>query len=592
VSSTVVIEVVAAGAVVNLLLLTTRSLARLPGPIRWAWTRTRPLPLGSLKRKGGEWRRWRLAQVLAWYADRPLRVYPFEAGKDADGNDVDASAVSAALSSAMTRIGTIRRSGVDAMSAPVSASSAIEAIADGLKAAPAGGQLAAAALRLLRWFFARGELQLRGHALSSAANGPGLALTISTASGRTIERLTVWAREFEPMIGPYHSLDHGDRADGLLRVAIVGAVWTHFTILSDIWRLREQDLVARLSTSVWRSYAFMQIGIECEAVRGPAVARALYARAVDADPRNVVAQFNLASMELLDELLGEVRIAGLTRLEGIDNELQRTAKSSGLNDGVGRPEDPDGLLKRDPLRYQLSYKLVSASLNSDVRAEAEAGLPAGGPWPRHKRVSLGREHFRRLNDNLSEIERTLVLLELGSTDEWPEADSSAWSERRSLLCKIEGPMLVLWAIVLLRVGRSDRKHWTSAAHSERLPKTLLDARTTRAWLIRRLLAEKLTPGQAIAAVRSEHVWSTSRTRFNLACWYADINSLGTSLRELELGLECGGASARWRITDWQLRHLAESYEPEWKMLTCRYAMAKPPADENGHRALPLSIAPA
>src|SRR6202046_2815350 len=182
--------------VLNVLLRLARTCVRSAKVMPWVWKRSLPAPLSDTGSRPSQQLLILLALGLAKFAERPLRVEPFEGGKD-----VDAAGVSSAWSAAMTRIGSLRRSGVDSVTAPVAASSALDAIAGGVKAAPAGGELAAALLRLGWWLLARGELQLSGRVLESESAGPGLALTIATASGRTIERLTVWAWEFEPMLG-------------------------------------------------------------------------------------------------------------------------------------------------------------------------------------------------------------------------------------------------------------------------------------------------------------------------------------------------------------------------------------------------------
>src|ERR1700722_2051093 len=352
--------------VLNVFLRVARTCVRSAKVMPWVWKHSLPAPLSSTGSRQSQKLLTVLALGLAKFSERPLRVEPFEGGKD-----VDAAGVSSALSAAMTRIGSLRRSGVDSVTAPVAASSALDAIAGGVKAAPAGGELAAALLRLGWWLLARGELQLSGRVLDSEAAGPGLALTIATASGRTIERLTVWAWEFEPVLGESPS-KHAE-TDRLMCIATAGAVWTHFTILSDIWHLGEGDLRELLQTAVWRSYAFMQVGLEGKDHRGLDLTRALYARAVDADPHNLVAQFNLASLELDDAWFEDVRGAGLLRLQRVHDELDGDEQLDCAPSAspAGRLDRERALLGRDPLHYQVAYKRGACKLNEDVLADSE-----------------------------------------------------------------------------------------------------------------------------------------------------------------------------------------------------------------------------
>jgi hypothetical protein len=502
---------------------------------------------------------------LAKFAERPLRVEPFEGGKD-----VDAAGVSSALSAAMTRIGSLRRSGVDSVTAPVAASSALDAIAGGVKAAPAGGELAAALLRVGWWLLARGELQLSGRVLESEAAGPGLALTIATASGRTIDRVTVWAWEFEPALGE----DLGEQAvaDRLLCIATAGAVWTHFTILFDIWHLRERDLCELLQTAVWRSYAFMQVGFEGKDHRSSDLTRALYARAVDADPRNAVAQFNLASLELEDVWFENVRRAGLLRLQRVHDELDGEALPDCAPHAspADRLERERALLDRDSLHYQVAYKRGASKLNDEVVAEAkrEAGYADGSADTR----GLCPADASDIAMHLRDLEETLQVLHACDRRRWPAAGTKGWRELSQMLSAIEGTTLVLWAMVAARAGRPDGSAWPAEDLSDPEEAAGADSRAQgqRVQLIKRLWDKSLTPGVAVHFARSNHVWRTSRTRLNLACWYADLRLPSDALRELELGLECGGEAAGRRIEDPQLRRVRAACAADWDKLVERY----------------------
>jgi hypothetical protein len=586
----------------------TRSVLRRPKPIHWVWSELRRRPLGCAPRTSREKARWALARALAWYAGRPLRVQPFE-GKQG----VDAAAVSSALSAAMTHIGSSRKSGVDMVSAPITAGTAMEAVAEAVKGAPSGGQLAAGLLRLFGWLIARGELQLSGHVLSSRMRGPGVALTIATAGGRVLERETLWASDFEPAVGADEAFDDGDDADRLLRVATAGAVWTHFTIFSEVWYLSEEELETNFQTSSWQSYALMQVGIDGQAKRRPDVTRALYARAVDADPSNLVAQFNLASLELRDELLAQVRTAGVERLDAVHESLH-------LRDGscaekylraIDAKEEAR-LLDCDPLHHQVVYKQVAAKLNHDLALEAlyEASLPGrwlasippyalwltqgspewpGGEWWRTNPLSLECADLEEIREHLWTLEQTLVVLYEANKERWSKADSKQWIDLKHVLSAVEGPMVLLWAMIAVRVGRPVWMPWSQndlrepGGPSAQIYDTKDPHQATRRWLIERLRCGRLTPGEAVGYARSSAVPRTSRTRFNLACWFADADRLAESLRELELSLESGGELAGRRLYDVQLRRVRKAHRKEWRKLQSRYAPTPPGARAGGDR---------
>ncbi len=597
----------------NALLRISRTGVRSRWVMPWVWKRSLPDSLSSTGRHPRKRLLALVAMGLSKFAERPLRVEPFEGGQD-----VDAAGVSSALSAAMTRIGSLRRSGVDSVTAPVAASSALDAIAGGVKAAPAGGELAAALLRLGWWLLARGELQLSGRVLESESAGPGLALTIATASGRTIERLTVWAWEFEPQLG--EGSGKYAEADQLMCIATAGAVWTHFTILGDIWHLGEKDLRELLQTAVWRSYAFMQVGLEGKDHRGPELTRALYARAVDADPHNSVAQFNLASLELDDAWFEDVRGAGLLRLQRVHDELDgdELLDWAQHDTSVAWLERECALLDRDPLHYQVAYKRGACKLNQDVLVDSEREVAHKGAAVRPE---LGAADADDLATHLRDLEETLQILHACERRSWPAAGSKAWRELRQMLSAVEGTMLVLWAMVAARTGRAEGSAWSAGELGEpvelgetaglagtarsSVPRDSSGSDTVeepsgdglckqRAVVIEALRAGTLVPGAAIQFARSNHVWRTSRTRLNLACWYADREMLSEALRELELGLESGGETARRRMHDPQLRKVRAACAEDWEKLLLRYVPGRREQRElaeNGRHPLDTAFLP-
>ena len=612
----VVVLAIAGLVALNLVLRATRWIARRPRRISWAWRSSRPSPLGCRRRemfgdpprKPLQWLKRCVARAIVWHAERPLRVQPFEGAAN-----TDPAAVSSALSAAMMRIASSRRSGVDTVTAPIAAEGAVEAIAGGVKAAPAGGELAAALLHLGSWALARGTLQLSGHVLAPTAAGPGLALTISTGSGRVLERLTLRAGEFESGTAGGTS-SQGSEADRFARIATAGAVWTHFKILEDEWRLPEKDVRKSLRTADWRSYALMRVGAEGNDWRSPEATRALYARAVDADPDNLIAQFNLASAELEDVLLVKVRDAAIRRLELIHDELDdegHCAKDSPMRDDDAASQEL--LLNRDPLHYQVAYKQVAARLNYDVVLEAELEasplglrfprMSASAPWlkPDIAQACIGTPEaydsvgalwnlssadLERLENHLCDIERTLVVLDEGNSERYANARSKPWEQLRSLLREIEGPTLVLWAMVAMRVGRPDGGRWADDdlwVSRARSPKK-------RRGLVELIEAGQVTPVKAVAFARGARVSTTSRTCFSLACWYGDIGRLQSALRELALSLECGGGIARRRVADIQLRALHK--RREWNALKSRYMPSADGAVANGHAGVQRAGEPA
>jgi len=620
-----------------LLVRITRWGVRLPWVSHLVWVKSRPLPLGAPRRKLHrrpyrkplEWVGRRFARVVTWYAGRPLLVKPFDGGRGKE-----AVAVSAGLSSAMTRIASVRCSGVDSVTAPVKAETTTEAVADGVKGAPAGGELAAALLRLSSVAFARGALQLNGHVLPPSVGGPGLALTLAKGDGGVIERVTIRAADFEPSSGIEETVDPGEVADRMLRLATAGAVWTHFKVLEEVWRLTDRELEKSLRTRSWRSYALVRIGIEGEEHHGPAFTRALYARAVEGDSRNLVAQFNLASLELKEAPASQVRVAGGRRLALVHRRLHMEHKDIRVEHG-GSAEDRrmQELLNRDPLCYQVCYKRIAATLNDDIALEARNDLgppdrpPPGlgdvypyGRWRLGSSsngaapkvvavdgVKVSRDDLKDLTEHLQDLELTLKGLEERRFGWWPASHFRRWAMDRSkqraelkrLLVELEGPMLVLWAMLALRLGDSTGSPLQRGLlleppfpQPEPFEKEGSVSRA-REWLLKQLeplpathvevgWPVPLTPGGAVGFARSADVSPSSRTRLNLACWYADVNRKLDSMREVALGTECGGESAEEWLSDLQLRRLSGAKDGQRTASKARSDTPSGDVSGNGH----------
>ena len=214
-----------------------------------------------------------------------------------------------------------------------------------------------------------------------------------------------------------------------------------------------------MQTAVWRSYAFMQVGLEGKDHRGPDLTRALYARAVDADPHNSVAQFNLASLELDDAWFEDVRGAGLLRLQRVHDELDgdELLDCSPCESQADRFERERALLDRDPLHYQVAYKRGACKLNEDVLVDSEQEVDQDDSTSHRRLVPPDADD---LATHLRDLEETLQVLHVCDARTWPAAGSKAWRELRQMLSAVEGTMLVLWAMVAARAGRADGTMWS------------------------------------------------------------------------------------------------------------------------------------
>ncbi len=171
--------------------------------------------------------------------------------------------------------------------------------------------------QLLRLLVARAPLVIEGIALPSGRRGAGLSLTV--ARGRHVIRtITLWQQTYELGPVPPAGDDEDDPPDPPWdRLAIAGAAWAQYVWLD--W-IGGPGLTAKLGTADWQSYAYLQVGLEVltrDADRD--LAQALFALAVDRDPANRQALFNLA---VVDRRRGEVQQA-IERLQRLECDLAR-----------------------------------------------------------------------------------------------------------------------------------------------------------------------------------------------------------------------------------------------------------------------------
>jgi len=202
--------------------------------------------------------------------------------------------------------------------------------------------------------------------------------------------------------------------------------------------LRDEDFVQTLGTRDWQSYASVQLGIDQSRSKRTDVTRAHYAQAVDRDPDNLLAQFNLAGLEGWSSDPGD-RQGAIVRLWWIHERLEwmtaaraargtfatvherfkelihaRASQPSSVNakEGELAARGTDALdearaLKRhlldcDPLHFQVVYKHSAFTFNDFVR-EAE---------PPPEALKNLKEEFSRLSLDLVLLEDVLNLLEV------------------------------------------------------------------------------------------------------------------------------------------------------------------------------------
>jgi hypothetical protein len=344
---------------------------------------------------------------LSWLAGTALHMDKFSASPEVGDPEAVATMLGAQLSGAGARRPL---AGVDLATTPYRTSSVLDDIAETVKGLP-NGQVLAALIKLGQKLLPRSDLYVRGYLLSSPERGAGLVLSIVSDAGQVASSGTLWADVLEPYanpmgadLGAWQATDDGtdqgtnhgaqQQADpnpplnanhgvnavapqkasvarpqgDVLRLAIAGAVWVQFQLLEEIGQ-------ADLSTvRNWRSASLFEVAVHDEGSRDSRGLRALYALALDRDPGNLPALFNLAVLELHAGYTTLACARLRTILDALHQEHHQAAAQGGAT-GAGAE-------KHDPLFYQAHYTLAVALQTLQLeQAQAEALATNGHPAP-------------------------------------------------------------------------------------------------------------------------------------------------------------------------------------------------------------------
>jgi hypothetical protein len=514
-------------------------------------------PLRALVRS---WARGRDVPIwLSWVAGTALHLDTFTASPEVG----DASAVAAVLGAQLGGAGVRRPlAGVDLATTPYRSTSVLENIAEAVKGLPKG-QALAALIKLGQQLLPRDDLYLRGYLLESPHRGAGLVLSIASDRGQVTSSGTLWADILEPCrptpapggdgagagaavaaAGAAGAGGAGAGAGGaanaggedkptrdVLRLALAGAAWVQYQLLEEMG----QATPRYVRTTNWRSAALFEVAVHDERDRDNRGLRALYALALDRDPGNLPALFNLAVLELH----AGSRAQASTRL--------RTVLAALAN---GEPL-PEG---RDPLFYQAHYNLA-VTLQTQQREAAPTAPPTTSP-----------EELARLCGVVGELERDIeqtraLALPPGSGRAKSAREVSTRQDaaaRLETLMRIEGPFLVLIAIrrqSLLEnttfegMDDPDGAGHSTASSSFSRAQVIATLEAWAAGAASNLSAQRLAFGH----IAGETPETSYRTHYNRACY--------ATLVACKLNAVAGPADEQNRALDWAITELECALEP-------------------------------
>lgn len=238
-----------------------------------------------------------------------------------------------------------------------------------------------------------------GRVHPAGALGEGVSLSIRGSSGRVRATTTIWARDFVRVadVPADIAADGKDSTAATTEVrqclALAAAAWIAY---QELQRMGPTDRSVLL-TQDWKSYARFLVGARVQQAGMTNLARTLYLRALDGDPRNRGALFNLAG---LDIAAGADQVAE-DRLEAALEELRRV--------------ETDGERWRfDRLWYRARYNVEVARWNAYLKGGPD---PLGGMAGRLRELietsdrtfrELGGNDAVRLGGRHSELARFLV----------------------------------------------------------------------------------------------------------------------------------------------------------------------------------------
>src|SRR5262245_24605807 len=222
--------------------------------------------------------------------------------------------------------------GVD-VSAGQAGSDVVDDIASALKEVPQG-KLLAALIPLIRTALPRDAYFVRLKPLAGEDKTPqGVAVTLATRRSIVRAADTLMKADFDGGYDP----PAGEAPVPVL--AIAAASWADYAVMGLRNRLDYAESIR--GTRDARSHTLFRVGLEHQRAGRFEVAQTLYAQALDADPTNWTARFNLG---ICDNRRGE--------------HEQAQARFEVVVDEAGGP-DPTGFKMRNPLWYSAVYNLAA-----------------------------------------------------------------------------------------------------------------------------------------------------------------------------------------------------------------------------------------
>ena len=406
------------------------------------------------------------------------------------------------------------------------------------------------------------DTSIEGCLQPAGASGVGITLSLSDRARGIGQAVTLRQKQFARNgSAPYD-------VDAYADLLIPAAVWVHFhtseppRLLSRIpvvtaWWAKHNQPSGQPHTAHrrrrkpfgvehWESYALAASGAHLQAEADLGRARQLYAQALDIEPTNRLALFNLAVLDMRTTEQFALQRARM-RFEQV-----RDLSELGASPRPGDPVQRFTVFRRDGIWCRATYNLAVVNLLLvDLNFTDEH---AAHVWK-------ASEHIADLVEQFHEIRTGHVR----SEDAQPGEQAKYCAEMAPLVDQIDDQVLVTSAGLLSRLQATPPQALRRALQG------YLDVETDDSDAV-------------IAAVKARgHL--TARGRYNLACCLARSGpgKLDQAIAELELALDGASDDLRvWATTDPGLKVLRE--DPDYRDRFARLVNDPPPDSEPGLRA--------
>jgi tetratricopeptide (TPR) repeat protein len=380
------------------------------------------------------------------------------------------------------------------------------------------------------------DTSVEGCLQPGGTDGVGITLTLSDRARGIGNSVTLRQRQYARVHDAATAGDKDD-IDAYADLLIPAAVWVHFhtseppgffsriPLVTMLWarfkRPSGQPSTARrrrrkpFGVERWESYALAAAGAHLQAEADLHRARQLYAQALDIEPTNRLALFNLAVLDMRETSPFKLERAR-TRFK-----LVRELSELGAPACPGGPVEPITIFRRDGIWCRATYNLAVVNLLL---------VDQGSPKEHHSRIWEAADHISDVVDQFREIRSGSV----PSEDPDPKEQEKYCAEMTDLVDQIDDQVLVTAAGILGRTGRTPPQRLRAA--------------------LRAYLKVDASGTDAVIDAVKNRAQLTARGRYNLACCLArskrDPAKLEQAMEELELALDGASGDLReWAKSD-------------------------------------------